>query len=527
MASLRREQADYEYLIDTLEQTRATHPNGDGQGIVAASRDTLLDIPLGAIYDARLHTGATAWTYFATAGINPLLPQLEVPDQSGGMSFVVDDWNNKVTETDLGHNYFAGNSGAVESTAGTMDVGLSPESSGLPGGSLDLSFDFTGKPAESFAGVFTSLFGLTDTLVSLDGSGIQPPATTQFPGYYLDMTDIYRGFGDLDGRSIDRVQLNAKLVSSEPITVKIQLQDEAGFDVFTRRRIEPGWQTVSVAVPGGFGDSLAGHGNPAGFDWQRVSLCSLVVERVNVGAGIVNPDTGQFLVDNLQLIDADGAYPDVAAAADPTGLGLSPYFEESFLDLVRATSSQYFVDWASTDSRTGGMIQDRSTFADLMTVGGAGFQLTSYVVDAEQGYLTRGDAAARVRDLLRVLRDHPQGPGSVGTIGYKGFFYHFLGIDGLRKQNFDFTATPEDESENTVELSAIDTGLVLAGVVTAGQFFAGADPVEAEIRQLADEIYARVDFRFLLDSASNQFYLGWKPNEDARRQREVGPLPIE
>ena len=169
----------------------------------------------------------------------------------------------------------------------------------------------------------------------------------------------------------------------------------------------------------------------------------------------------------MQLIDADGVYPNVAAAADPTGLGLNPYFEESFVDLVRATSSQSLVELGlHGHTPTGRMIQDRSTFADLMTVGGTGFQLTSYVVDAQQGYLTRGEAAARVLDLLRMLGDHPQGPGRVGTIGYKGFFYHFLGIDGLRKQNFDFTATPEDESLNTVELSAIDTGLVLAGVVT-------------------------------------------------------------
>ena len=83
-----------------------------------------------------------------------------------------------------------------------------------------------------------------------------------------------------------------------PVTVKIQLQDEAGFDVFTRRTINAsaGWGTISVAVPGGFDKSLAGHGNPAGFDWHRVSLCSLIVERVNVGDGIINPDSGRFLM---------------------------------------------------------------------------------------------------------------------------------------------------------------------------------------------------------------------------------------
>jgi hypothetical protein len=139
--------------------------------------------------------------------------------------------------------------------------------------------------------------------------------------------------------------------------------------------------------------------------------------------------------------------------------------------------------------------------------------------------ITREDASARVSDILRVLNNqdglHPQGPDRVGATGYRGFFYHFLGIDGLRKQNFDFEATAIDESLNTVEVSVIDTALALAGVVTAGRYFDRATPEEELIRTMADEIYAAVDWRFMLytnpsdpnDPQNNQFYLGWKPNE--------------
>ena len=60
---------------------------------------------------------------------------------------------------------------------------------------------------------------------------------------------------------------------------------------------------------------------------------------------------------------------------------------------------------------------------------------------------------------------HCRGRTRFGKIGYQGFFYHFLGPDGRRKQNFDFDATAEtNEALNTVELSAIDTALALAGV---------------------------------------------------------------
>jgi hypothetical protein len=218
------------------------------------------------------------------------------------------------------------------------------------------------------------------------------------------------------------------------------------------------------------------------------------------------------------LVDTDGKYPDLSKIQSLTGDGLNPNYQDAFLDLIRATSSLYFLDWASTDPRTGGIVQDRSTFADLMTVGGVGFQLSSYVIDAERGYLSREASALRVRNILRVLYTHPQGTDRIGTIGYKGFFYHFLGIDGLRKLNFDFKDTTDvDESLNTVELSTIDTALAIAGVVTAGQYFNGSSDIEKEIKDLANQIYACVDWKFMLDDArftnTKQFFLGWKPNE--------------
>src|SRR6185437_11587015 len=172
----------------------------------------------------------------------------------------------------------------------------------------------------------------------------------------------------------------------------------------------------------------------------------------------------------------------------------------AFLDLVRATSSLYFLDFASTDPRAGGIVQDRSTFADLLSIGGAGFQLTDYVIGAQRGYITRGNAAERTRAVLKVLHESPQGAERVGTAGHRGFFYHFVGIDGRRKQNFDFAGTPQNESRKTVELSTIDTALVIAGALTARQYFDRNDPIEAEIRMLADALYERVDWPFMLNT---------------------------
>jgi len=83
----------------------------------------------------------------------------------------------------------------------------------------------------------------------------------------------------------------------------------------------------------------------------------------------------------------------------------------------------------------------------------------------------------------------------------------FLGPDGRRKQNFDFEETEAKEHLNTVELSTIDTGLALMGALAAQSYFTGDAAGEAEMRRLAQQIYDRVDWRFMLEPATNRFYL--------------------
>jgi hypothetical protein len=62
----------------------------------------------------------------------------------------------------------------------------------------------------------------------------------------------------------------------------------------------------------------------------------------------------------------------------------------------------------------------------------------------------------------------------------------------------------------TVELSTIDTALLLAGVLTCQSYFTGSDSLETEIRRLADSIYARVDWQWA-SPRPPVVALGWHP----------------
>jgi hypothetical protein len=113
--------------------------------------------------------------------------------------------------------------------------------------------------------------------------------------------------------------------------------------------------------------------------------------------------------------------------------------------------------------------------------------LTSYPLGVQRGFVTRGAAAARVLTTLRFFMQAPQGPEPTGNAGYKGFFYHFLDMK---------TGTRFGQ----VELSTIDTALLIAGALFCAAWFDGADgneaqvAQEAEIRHLAEALYARVDW---------------------------------
>lgn len=154
---------------------------------------------------------------------------------------------------------------------------------------------------------------------------------------------------------------------------------------------------------------------------------------------------------------------------------------------------------------TFGLMPDRTPTVSAASIAGVGFALTANCIGAMNAYVTRADAANRTVTTLRHFWNAPQGPGATGTGGYKGFFYHFLDINtGLRA--------------GTSELSSIDTCLFLMGALAAAQYFDGADVIETEIRTLAQAIYARVEWTWLM-RPSGAIGHGWTP--------ESGFLPFE
>jgi hypothetical protein len=166
----------------------------------------------------------------------------------------------------------------------------------------------------------------------------------------------------------------------------------------------------------------------------------------------------------------------------------------AFLDTLEERTFHYF--WDLTNQQNG-LTPDRSPTPSFSSIAAVGFGLTAYPIGVERGYITRAQAAQRTLVTLRFFWTATQDSAASGVTGYHGFFYHFLDMStGARFQQ--------------VELSTIDTALLLAGVLFCQSYFDGSDTVETEIRRLADSIYARADWRWISPRAP-LVSMGWTP----------------
>jgi hypothetical protein len=163
------------------------------------------------------------------------------------------------------------------------------------------------------------------------------------------------------------------------------------------------------------------------------------------------------------------------------------------LEGLRCAAFEYFHSQVSP--RTG-LIADKTQPGSPSSIAVVGMALSVYVMAIERELLSRSEAIDRTLTLLKFFWSSHQGPEANAT-GYKGFYYHFLDMQTGRRAL-------------QCELSTIDTAILLAGVLTAASYFAGESDEEVEIRQLAESLYQRVDWRWALDGGTTVCH-GWKP----------------
>jgi hypothetical protein len=184
--------------------------------------------------------------------------------------------------------------------------------------------------------------------------------------------------------------------------------------------------------------------------------------------------------------------PPALVAAPAQAHVLPPFYEE-----IEHRTFRWFFDHVN---RRNGLVPDRWPTPSFASIAAVGFALPAYAIGAERGWCSRKEARDLTLTTLRFFWNSPQGSKPSGTTGNAGFYYHFLDIEtGVRFKD--------------VELSSVDTTILLMGMLFAGRYFDGDDPGEREIRRLADALYERADWNFFRRDGREAISMGWHPGE--------------
>jgi hypothetical protein len=173
-------------------------------------------------------------------------------------------------------------------------------------------------------------------------------------------------------------------------------------------------------------------------------------------------------------------------------LGLAPLPRVSpaanlLLDEIEGRGSHFFYEQAG--KRTG-QVRDHAPVEgepknDVASIASTGFGLTALCIAHKRGYLPAGACEERLEKTLRFLVEE--------CPHVHGFLYHFINTETAAR-------------EWKCEVSSIDTALLLCGVLTARQYFAG----NRQIEEYATRFYERVNWQWMMNGGDT-LSMGWHP----------------
>ena len=166
--------------------------------------------------------------------------------------------------------------------------------------------------------------------------------------------------------------------------------------------------------------------------------------------------------------------------------------EDRFLEDLSHRCFLFF--WEQANPTTG-LVRDRAS-ADaaapdsrpMASSAATGFGLTGLSIAAERRWIPRTAARDRALATLRFYAGQ--------SVHEHGWFYHF-------------TDCATGARWRTNEISTIDTALLLAGMITAQEYFIK----DEEIDRLVRKIWDRIDFQWMMNGNPSLLSMHWKPED--------------
>lgn len=174
--------------------------------------------------------------------------------------------------------------------------------------------------------------------------------------------------------------------------------------------------------------------------------------------------------------------------------------EEIMLDSIQYKTFLFFLNEHHPEW---GIVKDRSANWAPSSIASTGFGIPCFAIGVERNWITRKRAAMITLNMLNFYKNSTQSADTAAS-GYKGFYYHFLRMNSGTR-------------EWKCELSSIDTGLLMMGIIFARNYYSFDNEIEKQIRSLAAFLLNRIDWDFMEMPDSGKFAntisMGWSPEE--------------
>ncbi|HUS00881.1 MAG TPA: glucoamylase family protein [Chitinophagaceae bacterium] len=194
---------------------------------------------------------------------------------------------------------------------------------------------------------------------------------------------------------------------------------------------------------------------------------------------------------------AGGAFQTAASIELLTAIDPADKFpvisDNALLDLVQQQTFKYFWDFADP---TSGLARERSNGDNnVITSGGSGFGIMAIVTGIHRNFITRAQGLARMQTIVAFLKNTAQ--------KFHGAFPHWLhGTTGV--------VIPFSTKDNGADL--VETSYLMQGLLTARQYFNGADAAETALRNDINILWNGVEWSWFRQNNQNVLYWHWSQN---------------
>ncbi|MGG9962651.1 glucoamylase family protein [Ferruginibacter sp. SUN106] len=167
--------------------------------------------------------------------------------------------------------------------------------------------------------------------------------------------------------------------------------------------------------------------------------------------------------------------------------------DNALLDTIQKRTFKYFWDYGHPVS---GLARERSNATpETVTSGGTGFGIMAIPVAVSRNFITRAEAVVRMQKIVSFLKNTAQ--------KFHGAFPHWLnGTTG--------TVIPFSTKDDGADL--VETSYLMAGLLTARQYFNGPAADETTLRADINTLWNAVEWSWFRQGTNNVLYWHWSPN---------------